>query len=141
VSLGADGVRIDTESVISILIGGIAFGSPPGEAAEPAPADTVFPLYASREDAQKRHYTTTVTWLLRFNQSVRGLEVGAPVEFRGIEVGQVSEVRIEFDRATKEFQIPVLIEIEPERVLAGSVTEMERREAVDKLVALGCARS
>ncbi len=42
---------------------------------------------------------------------------------------------------TKEFHIPVLIEIEPERVLSGNVTEAERREAVDKLVAPVCARS
>jgi paraquat-inducible protein B len=137
VSIGADGVQINTESMISILVGGIGFDSPPGEHGEAAPAEAVFPLYASREDAHKRHYTNTVTWLLRFNQSVRGLKVGAPVEFRGIEMGEVTDVRGEFDRATNQFVIPVLAEIEPERFLKEGATEAERRTALDKLVAEG----
>jgi paraquat-inducible protein B len=137
ISLSADGIQIDTESFISILIGGIAFDSPAGDTSDPAPAETTFALYASRADSQKRHFTQTVTWLLRFNQSVRGLKVGAPVEFRGLQIGEVTDVSLDFNRETKEFEIPVLIEIEPQRVYGGELPGDERKQAVEKLVAAG----
>lgn len=136
-TLGADGVTIDTQSIVSVLIGGIAFDAPRGEAAEVAATDTVFPLYDNRNAANERHYTHTVAWLLRFDQSVRGLNVGAPVEFRGIPIGQVTDVRLEFDREQKRFMIPVTIEIEPERLGTANASAEERREAVDRLVAAG----
>ncbi|MCU0670798.1 MAG: MlaD family protein, partial [Myxococcota bacterium] len=97
-TVSADGVMIDTQSIVSVLIGGIAFDAPRGEAAAVAEAERVFPLYDNRHAADERHYTNTVTWIVRFDQSVRGLTVGAPVEFRGIPIGQVTDVRIEFDR-------------------------------------------
>jgi paraquat-inducible protein B len=100
-SLGADGIQIDTESIVSILIGGIAFDSPSGDTLEPAPSGSEFALYASRDDAHKRHFTQTVTWMVRFNQSVRGLKVGAPVEFRGLQIGEVTDVSLEFNREKK----------------------------------------
>ena len=136
-SVGPDGVKIDTQSLVSILIGGIAFEEPADSAETPADAETLFPLYANREAAEQRHYTRTVTWLLRFDQSVRGLKVGAPVEFRGIEVGRVTDVRLEFDPETAHFRIPVLIEIEPERFMDVPPDEKLRREIVERVVASG----
>ncbi|HVN38611.1 MAG TPA: MlaD family protein [Myxococcota bacterium] len=137
VSVSADGVKIDTQSLVSILIGGIAFDEPPDSTQEPASAETLFPLYANREAAEQRHYTRSVTWMLRFDQSVRGLKIGAPVEFRGIEVGRVTDLRLEFDQETAHFRIPVLIEIEPERFMNVLPDEKLRREIVDRVVASG----
>jgi paraquat-inducible protein B len=136
-SFGADGVKIDTQSLVSILIGGIAFDAPQGTASEVAAAEATFPLYESHEAANKRHYTHTVAWLLRFDQSVRGLHVGAPVEFRGIPIGEVTGVRIEFDRDRNEFVIPVTVAIEPERITDVETAPAERRAALDRLVAAG----
>ncbi|MCI0636509.1 MAG: MlaD family protein, partial [Actinobacteria bacterium] len=137
VSVGADGVKIDTQSVASILVGGIAFDTPSGGATEPAAADAVFPLYESREAAEKRHYTRTVPYLLHFEQSVRGLRVGAPVEFRGIPIGEVTDVRLELDTASERFRIPVTIDIEPERFTTLNPDEKTRRQLLDDLVASG----
>src|SRR6185503_9326928 len=50
------------------------------------------------------------------DQSVRGLNVGAPVEFRGIVIGQVADVRLEYDAATSSLRIPILIDVETERI-------------------------
>jgi len=136
-SVSADGVKIDTESLVSILIGGIAFDAPQGSAGEVAAAETVFPLYANHGDAETRRYTQTITWQVEFDQSVRGLTVGAPVEFRGIPIGQVTDVKLHFDEARDQFVIPVRIAIEPQRVLGEDVPEAERRAAVDRLVASG----
>ena len=136
-SISADGVKIDTDSVVSLLIGGISFDAPPGETAAVAEADAVFPLFENRSAAEERHYTNTIAWLLRFDQSVRGLKVGAPVEFRGIPIGEVTDVRIEFDPDAKQFVIPVTIGIEPERFLPEGTLPKDRRAVVDKLVAAG----
>jgi paraquat-inducible protein B len=136
-SLGANGVKIDTGSLVSILIGGIAFDAPHGEKAEVAAADSVFPLYENLAAAEERHYTNTVAWQLHFDQSVRGLAVGAPVEFRGIPIGEVTDVRIEFDRAANRFRIPVRIEIEPGRFTSEEESAEQRKKAVDALVASG----
>jgi paraquat-inducible protein B len=134
VSMSAEGVRVDTESVASILIGGIAFDTPEDGSGEPAAPETVFPLFESREASEKPVFTRIVTWLLYFDQSVRGLAPGSPVEFRGIRVGQVRDVRLEIEGAER-IRIPVLVEVEPERL--GEVPEAQRRTALERMVAEG----
>jgi paraquat-inducible protein B len=137
VAMTAEGVTVDTESVASILIGGIAFDTP-SDGGAPAEADAVFPLYESREASERRTYTQKVVWLVHFDQSVRGLVPGSPVEFRGIRVGEVRDVRLAFDPKGQRIRIPVLIEVEPERIgqAAGRSPE-ERRAALDRMVASG----
>jgi paraquat-inducible protein B len=56
------------------------------------------------------------TLLLYFNQSLRGLTPGAAVDFRGVVIGEVKSIGVEFDRAEREFRMPVLFEIYPERL-------------------------
>ena len=117
VSLGAEGVDVAMESLESLLAGGIAFDTPgidqPGEAAA---ADTVFPLYASLNAVTEAGYTEKIPYLVEFDGSVRGLRAGAPVEFRGIRVGSVTDVRFEIDPARDDVRIPVTLEIEPQRL-------------------------
>jgi paraquat-inducible protein B len=137
VSVSATGVKINTESVVSILIGGIAFDTPEMGTQEVVAADdSVFPLYETREASEARRYSKSVAYLLHFDDSVRGLAVGAPVEFRGIQVGQVTSVTLEFDSVRDRFRIPVMIEIQPERFTTIQ-DETTRREAFDRLVASG----
>ena len=135
-SLSASGVKINTESLVSILIGGIAFDTPEYERQEVAAENSVFPLYESRTASEARHYSKSVAYLLYFDDSVRGLAVGAPVEFRGITVGEVTDVTLEFDPNMDRFKIPVTIEIQPERFTTIE-DEQARREAFEKLVASG----
>jgi paraquat-inducible protein B len=135
IAMTAEGVSVDTESVASILIGGIAFDTPFGAAGEAAADEAVFPLYESREASERRVYTQKATWLLHFDQSVRGLVPGSPVEFRGIRIGQVRDVRLERD-AGGRFRIPVIVEVEPER-FGGAFTEGERRAGMERQVEQG----
>ena len=117
VSVTAQGIKVDTESLISILIGGIAFGAPENETpGAVAQEGQVFHLYENREAAKERKYAEKRRFLLYFDGSVRGLSPGAPVEFRGIQIGEVVDVKLELNVTTREFQIPVLIDLEPERV-------------------------
>ena len=117
IAVNASGIRVNTESLVTIMVGGIAFETPanlePGNPAEP---DAVFRLYESREKIFEKTYAKKSRWLLQFDGSVRGLTVGSPVEFRGIRIGQVLDINLEYVSAEKAFKIPVLIEIEPERI-------------------------
>jgi paraquat-inducible protein B len=116
VSLGAEGINVSVESLQALVAGGIAFDTPdidkPGE---PAVAGTSFPLFASLRDVTEAGYTEHIPYLVQFDGSVRGLRPGAPVEFRGIRVGTVTDVRLEIDPKQDTVRIPVTIEIEPQR--------------------------
>ncbi len=134
-SLSATGFELDVESVVSLLIGGIAFDARGDEIGPPAEEDTTFELYANREASEREVYHLHTYFLLYFDQSVRGLHVGAPVEFRGIQIGEVRDVKLELDPQSQNFRIPVLVAIEPERIAGGGgVDAAARRERLDRLV-------
>ncbi len=117
VDLSAQGVRVNTESFVSMMIGGIAFGVPSHETpGDKAPQNTRFILFDDFMTAAQRQYTVKSRGIMFFSDSVRGLEVGAPVEFQGIKIGEVIDIDLQFDPEKVEFQIPVTVEIEPERI-------------------------
>ncbi len=116
VSLDATGVKINTQSLVAILIGGLAFQSPDDTADQPeADASAEFTLFSDKTEAMKRHDRIVDNYVLNFKESVRGLSVGAPVDFLGIVVGEVSGIHTSFDPVTKQFSIPVDIKLFPER--------------------------
>lgn len=117
VSLSASGLRVQTESLMSILAGGIAFETPATDPPlPPAGADTIFTLFNARDVAFRPPACDPQTYLLVFKQSsVRGLAPGAPVELGGVTIGEVTEVRPQFDMQTLEFSVPVIISVDPQR--------------------------
>ncbi|MBF0448741.1 MAG: MCE family protein [Magnetococcales bacterium] len=117
VSFGADGVRIQTSTLASLLLGGVEFDTPETlEESQSAMNDSVFPLYPDKQAITENTYSQKIPFLLYFSGSVRGLKVGAPVEFRGIKIGTVTDVKMEFEREKTNFRVVVLVQIEPERV-------------------------
>lgn len=124
VSLSAQGLKVDTQSVVSILNGGIAFDVPkeskPGTEAKDN--DTYF-LYADRNATQEKRYTIRNYYVLLFDESVRGLNVGAPVELYGIKMGEVVDLKLEFDVDRKKLVVPVTVAMEPERVSSSKKEE------------------
>ena len=117
-SLGADGIEVRTASVQSLMFGGIAFDTP--DSLEPSVADMsdlVFTLHESYRDIEEEAFARKVQFVMYFSGSVRGLSPGAPLEFRGIRIGEVLDIRMEFDADTTSFRIPVLVEIEPDRII------------------------
>jgi paraquat-inducible protein B len=143
--LSASGLSVQTQSLLSILIGGIAFETPSNGSVLPtADENSVFPLYLSRAQAYEPPPRNPETFELIFNQSVRGLEPGAPVELRGIKVGQVVEIRSQIDANTLKFSAPVIIELDAQRLgvkLLGTPQGADlaplRRRIIDSLVAHG----
>ena len=144
-SLSAQGLSVQTQSVLSILIGGIAFEAAPTEVIPPpAEANTVFTLFSNRTEAFNPPPRNPQTYELLFKESVRGLTQGAPVEFRGIPIGEVASIRAQIDLKTFEYSVPVTIRLDPTRLgvrvvdtAAGADLETMRRKLIDTLVAHG----
>ena len=137
-SVDANGMELHTESLEALLQGGIAFETPETlETGAPAAEGTVFPLYASREAVAEASYKEKEKVIAYFDGSVRGLSIGAPVEFRGIKVGSVVDIRMEFDRNEMAFRIPVLIELEPGRIEVVGQRFNDPRQAMQALIDMG----
>jgi paraquat-inducible protein B len=157
-TMDATGIKMDTQSLVSIMLGGVAFDLPehaqPGEEAE---EDKDFLLYENRDASNEVTYDFKQYYLMYFDQSVRGLSPGAPVEILGIKVGEVVRVELQFDQTTLEFLIPVLVYFEPERlnlliteqgtvvrgeakaeeILENSKIMQSKKSVVEKLIAKG----
>jgi paraquat-inducible protein B len=117
VALDANGLKINTESIASVLVGGIAFQAPDGSARQPAaPENSIFRLHADRVQAMKDPVTVIEPYALVFHESVRGLGVGAPVDFNGLLVGEVKSIDAEYDRQKRELSMVVMIDFYPERL-------------------------
>jgi len=63
-----------------------------------------------------KYFRRTNKYVLFFDDSVKGLAVGAPVTFKGVKIGTVSDISLVYDPDTKFAIIPVIIETEPDRI-------------------------
>jgi paraquat-inducible protein B len=118
-SLTSTGIKLDTQSLVSVLLGGIAFDLPQHvPPAKPAGDQKKFLLYVNYESSKEEIYGIKNYYLMYFDQSVRGLVPGAPVEIKGIKIGEVVDIQLMYDMSKVDFRIPVLVIIEPERINA-----------------------
>jgi paraquat-inducible protein B len=146
-SLNADGVRLRTESLTSILEGGVAFQSLPGGAPSPVAADTAFTLFADQARAMRPIETEVRSFVMYFKGSLRGLSAGAPVELNGITVGEVKSVDVEYEQNAGTLRFPVEAEIYPQRLRGHAphgrsgapreASEAASRTLIDALVSHG----
>jgi paraquat-inducible protein B len=129
--VGAEGLKIATESLLTLIAGGIVFDTPePALSVSPSAPGSTFRLYADRQAAEEAAERVRVSYRLFFPDSLRGLGVGTPVELRGITVGRVSEVRLEYDPREDTIRIPVTVEIEPDRIAMPS--EPSQRDPIEE---------
>ncbi|MGB3289959.1 MAG: MlaD family protein, partial [Burkholderiaceae bacterium] len=125
VSLDADGFKVQAGSLVSVVAGGVAFASVNEGNTEQASAGSSFGLAATQAEAMADPDGPPFAIELHFNQSVRGLKVGAPVDFRGLELGKVVDIDLEFNQETKRFFALVKAELYPLRF--GAVYENLRK--------------
>lgn len=116
VSIDANGLRLDTQSLVSLLAGGVAFRELPGEPGNPIAEDHRFALFENEAQALKPDDPVSVTVLMRFDQSMRGLAVGSPVDFRGVDIGKVRRTELEYDPQQRQFVAKVTAELFPLRL-------------------------
>jgi len=139
VVLSSKGLEIDSPSLLSMLVGGIAFETPATLAvARDVPEGMVFDFYPSKQATRETRYSIKTRYILNFDESVSGLIPGSAVEFQGIKIGEVKDVQLELEPASMDIRIPVVIEIEPERLgQTGELDEDAGLRYIDKLVEKG----
>lgn len=141
VRIDSAGIRVRTESLVSLIAGGIAFDifAEHGENAGEAPEEAVFRLYANVDVAREREYDARNFFVLLFDESVRGLSRGASLEFRGLQVGKVIDIKTDLDLASNRVRIPVVVALEPERMSLREQAQGKptREDLLDSLVERG----
>jgi len=120
-SANAQGINVNVGSIESIIRGGVAFDVPIdlplGDAIRD---DKLHTLYPDKNSVYEQRQYASKEFTVLFEDSVRGLQQGAPVEYRGIRVGTVKNIvsvlgAQDGDDATQR-RIPVVISIEPARI-------------------------
>jgi paraquat-inducible protein B len=127
VSIAADasGFKVETGAMDTILFGGVTFSVPVGfKAGDEVEQNTEFKLHTSYDDILANPFRHGTYYVVSFDQSVKGLLPGAPVEFRGIQIGKVERIMLKegleitksLGEQGKGISIPILIYIEPGRM-------------------------
>jgi paraquat-inducible protein B len=125
VALGANGLKLNTQSLATVLAGGVAFQDPPGpHDSTPAATDTPFQLFDDVATAMAPPDGEARYIRMRFEGSVRGLAVDAPVEFLGINIGKVVSVNLDYDEKKQRFPVIVGALLYPQR-LGKAYTKLE----------------
>lgn len=123
--LDSNGLKLNTQSLATVVVGGLAFQSPPGQADAPPAADNAsFRLAQDEADAMRDPDGTPLMVVMRFDQSLRGLSVGAPVDLRGIALGQVTNIGIEYNEHSRTFSMKVTMALYPSRLSRHSDTAL-----------------
>ena len=132
-SLNASGLTLDTQTLTSVLAGGIAFEQPDADPRQPvAAAGTEFLLFNDRKAALAPPRGPLLPVRMVFDGSLRGLSIGAPIDFLGVEIGQVRALSLQYDAERQRAPVLVLADLYPMRL--GGV-----RAALAKLPAGGGA--
>ena len=125
VSTGATGFKVRTGSIDTILFGGVTFDVPTGiKEGDQVAKNSTFELYKSYKDILENPFQYGTYYVVSFNHSVKGLNPGAPVEYRGLRIGNVVRVlfkevqteQIETGHEGEGAPIPVLLYVEPGRM-------------------------
>ncbi|WP_338365490.1 intermembrane transport protein PqiB [uncultured Pseudoalteromonas sp.] len=133
IDLSADGININTGSLSKLLKGGISVGLPdqqtPGDLAQDGHN---FSLSQSYKEALEERFYDFDYYIIDFEQSIRGLRAGAPVEYRGTRIGTVVEApaNVIINGKPAHFKnhntaVPVLIKIEYGRLYHDSASAKE----------------
>jgi paraquat-inducible protein B len=133
VSVGATGLSMQTESLLSLLVGGIAFETPPSPAGDNSVADNaVFPLSKDRSIALSPREVDAERYALYFRGSLRGLSVGAPVDLLGLPIGEVTGVSLDYVPGSRSIHTRVEIVTYQNRLLVPRGKQVAERHTPEK---------
>ncbi|VAW68950.1 Paraquat-inducible protein B [hydrothermal vent metagenome] len=117
IELGAKGLKLDTESLAAIISGGVSFSNEYSRDESPVAAEnTLFRLYEAEHPDIEEVLTVGVPMKLYFDKGVSGLSVGAPVEYKGLRIGTVTEIAVESNKNKTDVLTFAIVDIEPERL-------------------------
>ncbi|MCH8073761.1 MAG: intermembrane transport protein PqiB [Proteobacteria bacterium] len=121
VELSADGIRVEMASLPAVLAGGVAFDVPEGlPLGEQITERAYFTIFSRESASRESEYENALSFVILFEDSIRGLRPGAPVEYRGVKVGEVVRTDIDYleieNLLEPRSKIPVLIDLVPARL-------------------------
>ncbi len=143
VNLGAGGATLNVESLASLLQGGVSFDTVTS-GGEPVGQEHTFQLFASEEEARvvilNDDPDNQIEVMSTFESSVRGLAIGAAVEYRGIQVGRVTEIQAEVVRVGGEpvVRVRATMSLNPSRF--GLPLDDQSRDATLELLSASVER-
>lgn len=132
-SLSSSGLKVNTQSLATVIAGGVAFlPFNDGDAGGPAADKADFYLFADEAGALAPPDGPAVEVLMHFQQTVRGLSSGAQIDFHGINFGTVKSIQLQFDKERKEFYTDVVADVFPDRLGAAmkSMRELEKSSKI-----------
>ena len=104
--------KINTTSIGLFIVTGVALGV------------TGLLLFSS-----SKMFSKTRDLIVYFDDSLNGLNEGAPVKFRGVTIGSVKRVMVQFNQATNDYAMPVILELE-EKLLRERMPDARLRPSV-----------
>ncbi|HET9642777.1 MAG TPA: MlaD family protein [Burkholderiaceae bacterium] len=135
--LNASGLTLNTQSLASVVAGGVGFANAPSAApAAQAPEGTRFKLFADRASALAPPDGPPMPVRMVFEESARGLSVNAPIEVLGVEVGRVRTVALRHEKVREHFAVEVQADLYPLRMGVTQLAGMpaDGRELMKQLV-------
>lgn len=119
--LGTNGAKISTGSIETLLTNGVTFGIPEGmPRGEKIEQRSYFDIHPNYQSALEERFKASAEYVILVKDTVRGLQVGAPVEYRGLVIGKVLSINAitseQNELLEKSYSIPVVISIQPGRV-------------------------
>ena len=137
INAGADGFKLQTSSLKALVAGGVSFGLLKGNTKGPLAHDgDTFELFEDKSAAEAATFTPDYQILLFFDQSVRGLQRGAPVEYRGIAFGRVSDIAFKY-ASPGDTRVPVLIEVDSKAMSKKFLSDKLDDELLEDLIRRG----
>ncbi|WP_039468421.1 intermembrane transport protein PqiB, partial [Pectobacterium brasiliense] len=128
-SVDANGFRLRTQTLAAIMAGGIAFSTPDLDSAIARPEPlTTYKLASDRESALSPPDGPPTHFKLRFDRSLHGLEIGAPVEFSSVKIGYVTAIELDYSKTGYRFPTVVSIDVFPNRL--GNVLDKLPKQAM-----------
>ncbi|HEX3982735.1 MAG TPA: MlaD family protein, partial [Acidisoma sp.] len=113
--------HVEVQSLEALLAGGVTFNLPTDAInADPSPNNATFHLFKSKEDADSAGYQHTVPVVAYFQTSVAGVGHGTPVTIFGMQVGEVTAVKLLIDPATGAARVRIAMDLQPERVFSSN---------------------
>ena len=139
-NVSADGIRLEMTSLSAVISGGVSFDVPQGQdVGERITERASFTIYPRESAIHEQQYEHALTYVILLEDSIRGLRPGAPVEYRGVKVGQVTRTDTDYDEVENLLEpgsrIPVVVELVPAR-LGYDDSEEALLEAHDRIVEL-----
>ncbi len=143
IQTNAQGIKLRTGPISTLINGAITFSEPlDTDKGSQVAQNSEFPLHNDSSQIEDKPSPRALYYVAYFDQSIRGLTVGAPVEYKGVPIGSVSKVPYfaagDSVNLLETRLVPVLFRIEPARMERDSAALSKQqwqdkiRKAIDK---------